>query len=442
MSEMITGKMLIDWGLKPGKHFPAALAAAQQAQDRGDDPCQAALAQMPPEPLKLRAAGGLAFFENVTPDSPAEEVNVAAVRRDMSALMRVSTVESGAIMPDACPAGTIPVGGVVATKGAIHPGFHSADICCSVALTILGAQDPKAVLDTAMAATHFGYGGRRDPIAMPAHVSASFAGNAFLRQMTGLAERDFASQGDGNHFLYVGRLASSGEVAIVTHHGSRGPGAALYKAGMRLAETYRRDISPETPKGAAWIPSETEDGRSYWSALQAIRAWTEASHFAIHDLIVQRLGASVRDRFWNEHNFVFERDGLFYHAKGATPGWNSYDRTLVPLTMADPILITRGRDAANGLGFLPHGAGRNMSRTKYLASGADLSPPDGIDWRFFSGSPDPSEFPGAYKSAATIIDQMRHYGLADVLDVVEPYGSIMAGELEKFWLKAKEPAQE
>lgn len=96
---------------------------------------------------------------------------------------------------------------------------------------------------------------------------------------------------------------------------------------------------------------------------------------AIHDLTIRRLGANLTDRFWNEHNFVFEREWLFYYAKGATPGWAAYDRTIVPLTMADPILITRGRDAPNGLGFLPHGAGRNMSRTKYLASSATCRRP-------------------------------------------------------------------
>ena len=85
---------------------------------------------------------------------------------------------------------------------------------------------------------------------------------------------------------------------------------------------------------------------------------------AIHDLVARSLGVKIEDRFWNEHNFVFRRsDGLFYHAKGATPAWvdfaaDSSGLTLIPLNMREPILITRGRDAENGLGFAPHGAGR------------------------------------------------------------------------------------
>lgn len=435
---MIGGKALLGWGLPPGKHFGAALAAANAAAARGEDPRAAAMAFAPPPTLPLQEPAPL--HVNIRAEDEVEAANVALATNAMAALMRVPTVVAGTLMPDACPAGTIPVGGVVRTRGAIHPGFHSADICCSVAISVIGAVDPKAALDAGMASTHFGYGGRRDRIPMGAALTERFAANPFLRPLGEAAARDFASQGDGNHFFFVGRLASTGETAIVTHHGSRGPGAALYKAGMKTAERFRSELSPTTPAGAAWIPADSDAGRDYWEALQAIGAWTHASHMAIHDLAIARLGARLRDRWWNEHNFVFERGGDFFHAKGATPGWAAYDRTLVPLSMGDPVLVTRGTDAAHSLGFLPHGAGRNMSRTKYLRSGADLSPPPHVDARFYSGTPDPSEYPGAYKPAATIRAQMRAFALAEIVDEVEPYGSIMAGELPKFWLKKKEPA--
>jgi hypothetical protein len=84
--------------------------------------------------------------------------------------------------------------------------------------------------------------------------------------------------------------------------------------------------------GGAWTPADSEDGRDYWQALR-IREWTRESHFKIHQLI----GLPINDWFWNEHNFVFRRaDGLFYHSRGATPGWSDYHATLVPLNMAEP----------------------------------------------------------------------------------------------------------
>ena len=106
--------------------------------------------------------------------------------------------------------------------------------------------------------------------------------------------------------------------------------------------------------------------------------------------------------------------------------------------------MTRGRDAANGLGFAPHGAGRNFSRTAYMRRHAGRTEAEmvaeqtaGIDARFFSGIPDVSELPLAYKSAATVRSQIDAYGLADIVDTIEPFGSIMAGD----WLRPAKAAK-
>lgn len=425
-----TGLDIINAGYKPGRWFAAALAEANAAPHDA----AAIFAKHAPAP-QLPLTDGKPYHANIRAETPQEEANVSAVFKAMESLMRIPTVEHGAVMPDACPAGEIPVGGVVAARDAIHPGWHSADICCSMAITVLGDVDPALVLEIAMGSTHFGYGGRRDAIPMPKYLPEWIQSNQLTAPLLHVADRDFASQGDGNHFLFVGRMKSTGETAIVTHHGSRGLGAALYKSGMRIAEKYRRELSPETPKGSAWIPSGSKDGIEYWDALKIIEEWTRASHFAIHDLVAERADAQQTDRFFNPHNFVFYRDGLYWHAKGATPGW--FKRTLVPLNMAEPILIARGTDAPNGLGFLPHGAGRNMSRTQYLRENTEHPFPEGIDARFYSGKPDLSELPSAYKSAAQVKAAIAEFNLAEIIDEVLPYGSIMAGELERFWEKKK-----
>lgn len=305
-----------------------------------------------------------------------------------------------------------------------------------------------------MAISHFGGGGRprSEQWRPPAEITEAFAGNSFLAPHISSCIEHFGTQGDGNHFFYVGRVASSGEIALVTHHGSRKPGAMLYKAGMTAAEKTRRVLSPETPAYNAWIPSDTHEGEAYWSALQIIRSWTKASHFAIHDTVADSLKCKRRDRFWNEHNFVFRRsDGLFYHAKGATPAFAGYAEddcglTLIPLNMAEPILITLGLNADNGLGFSPHGAGRNMSRTAHIR-GKGARPHSeiiaeettGLDIRFYSGNPDISELPSAYKNAASVRAQIERYGLAEVIDQINPIGCIMAGDWQRDapWRKAR-----
>ncbi|HSR81795.1 MAG TPA: RtcB family protein [Hyphomicrobiaceae bacterium] len=465
---MITGKTLIGWGYKPGPWFAEAVAAAEGARRAGADEVaiRAIVERFAPPPgpptVGLRRAGELCYHLNVHAEEGPEAQNIASVELHMRELMRVPTIVAGAVMPDACPSGsapgTVPVGGIAAAKDAIHPGMHSADICCSMAVTIFGDVAPTALLDAGMMYSHFGGGGRPrgSQLRPPASVLAQFEENPYLKPLVSAAIEHFATQGDGNHFFYVGRVTSTGQVALVTHHGSRKPGAMLYKAGMATAERFRSVLSPETPKHNAWIPVETQEGKSYWQALQLIRAWTKANHYAIHDLIAHALGLQRKDRFWNEHNFVFRKsDGLFYHAKGATPAWSGFAEdscglTLIPLNMAEPILITRGLDAPNALGFAPHGAGRNFSRTAYMRAHADKPEEDivaeqtaGIDARFFCGIPDISELPGAYKNAAAMRAQIAAFGLAEVVDTIDPVGCIMAGDWQRDapWRRKKSPPQ-
>ncbi len=458
----VTGEHLKDWGHRPGKQFPALLARANQMRAEGFGLVrirQELEGEIPPLPitLDLRSPGEIAFHENIDAEHPDEQENVANVRKTMTELMRTPTIEVGAIMPDACPAGplgTIPVGGVAGARNAIHPGMHSADICCSVMITDLGNADPKAVLDAAQSVTHFGPGGRPKGkrFTTSLELTDAFRANPFLDNPKSLrmAQVHMGTQGDGNHFLFVGRSRKTGRTAIVTHHGSRAPGAVLYKNGMAIAERFRRELSPKTAKQNAWIPADTEEGRTYWDALQLIRKWTKANHNAIHQATVEAARVQdVGDRYWNEHNFVFKRGDLYFHGKGATPAWNDYAAdatglTLIPLNMSEPVLVVRGQDAAHGLGFSPHGAGRNFSRSEQKRRMGNVTPEqklktetEGLDIRFHAGGVDVSELPSSYKSADSVVAQIKSYGLAEIEDYIDPYGCIMAGDVPPFWMNKK-----
>lgn len=446
---MTTGKDLLDLGFKSGKWFKDALAYINDHGLEGAPMLAYLDTVKPPAELPLLAAPA-PFFENIRADSAVEQQNIDQVRQSMALLMRTPTVVTGAVMPDACPAGplsTIPVGGVVVARQAIHPGMHSADICCSVMLTNLGKIDPKTVLDVAQQVTHFGPGGRlpERQYALPAALRAEFAANPFLNsaKTLSLAQEHLGTQGDGNHFLYVGTSAATGDTVLVTHHGSRGVGARLYTEGMKVAERFRQQLSPVTAPANAWLPADSPEGEAYWAALQLVRQWTKLNHLCLHDDIAQRLQAAVQQRFWNEHNFVFRAGDLYYHAKGATPLDPQFmpDITgprIIPLNMAEPILIVEGDTTAHNLGFAPHGAGRNLSRTRHKYSKADKTREEwfaeetqGIDARFFFNEIDISELPSAYKNAAEVKRQIAEFKLARTVDEIRPYGCIMAGDWEK-----------
>ena len=154
--------------------------------------------------------------------------------------------------------------------------------------------------------------------------------------------------------------------------------------------------------------------------------------------------------FGNEHNFVWKRGDMFMHGKGATPAWKDKGGRpllgLIPLNMAEPILMVLGSDNEEFLSFAPHGVGRNVSRTKLMRRYPDAATRKNvleyqtrdIDVRWFCGQPDLSESPVAYKNAAQVRSQIEHFGLAKVVAEIRPLGCIMAGNSGRSWKQMKE----
>lgn len=116
------------------------------------------------------------------------------------------------------------------------------------------------------------------------------------------------------------------------------------------------------------------------------------------------------------------------------------------MNMAESILVVRGQSTDTNLGFPPHGAGRNMSRTQHKKSKQDQTVQEifkqetkGLDVRFFSNEIDISELPSAYKNAQTVKSQIQEFGLGEIVDEILPYGCIMAGDWQRNapWRKKK-----
>ena len=208
----ITGNELIAMGFKSGKWMKEAIEHINTNQLEGEVLADYLEQFKSPPAIDLHAEA-IPFSVNIKAENELEETNVNSVVESMNTLMRTPTLVKGAIMPDACPTGpvgTIPVGGVAVAKNAIHPGMHSADICCSVMLTDFGKANPKDVLDAAHSITHFGPGGRsrEDQFRFPMDLLAEIEANFFLndQKCISAARSHLGTQGDGNHFLFIGIL--------------------------------------------------------------------------------------------------------------------------------------------------------------------------------------------------------------------------------------------
>ncbi|HWL15104.1 MAG TPA: RtcB family protein [Opitutus sp.] len=446
-----------------GLDRPGVLAALE-----ADYPKEAPRAE-----LRATPAG---FTEAVEAETPAETASVAAARARMTELLHVPVVKRGALMPDTCPAGagvaTIPVGGAIEVENAIIPGAHSADICCSMFASFFADNQPvRELMDRLWAATHFGAGGRPRGRQLTSPVlEEPVWDNPFLSGLEIRAREFLGTQGDGNHFAYIGRvtftpaqqqaIAAAGHAGIaeaiarrdgafhvlVTHHGSRGLGADVYKRGQLAAQAWMRRHATSIPDAAAWLPADAAEGRAYWEALGYIGRWTRENHALIHERFLHRVGQRPLLQFGNEHNFVWRRGDSFYHGKGATPAWRDADGRpllgLIPLNMAREILIVLGGDNDEFLSFAPHGAGRNLSRRAMLApfrdADGEIEPArvkqvlaettGGLDIRWFNGAPDLSETPLGYRDATKVKAQIERFRLASVVGEIQPLGCIMAGD--------------
>ena len=101
---MIDGNTLIAWGFKPGKLFKPMMETANAMRSGGatDDAIFAALQSMVPVEMTMRTNGKPFSVAMAVPETQHERDNAEAVMRHMDALMRVPTIEAGAVMPDAC----------------------------------------------------------------------------------------------------------------------------------------------------------------------------------------------------------------------------------------------------------------------------------------------------------------------------------------------------
>ena len=490
MSMEIKGRDLLAEGWSAGPGLGIALKRARALDAAGVARAELwgqLAAEYPKEvPLQTPRTVAAPLAEAIEADNAEEADNVVAVRQRMTELLHMPVVLRGAVMPDACPTGsapaTIPVGGAVAVENAIIPGAHSADVCCSMFASFFSAHHPVGeVMDHLQKVTHFGPGGRpRGGQWKSAVLDEPVWDNPFLSGLRGRAQDFLGTQGDGNHFAYVGEitfredqrraLAAAGHEdlaqaiereggvfrVLVTHHGSRGLGADLYKRGMKAARAWCERNMAGVPEAALWLPADTDEGRAYWDALQYVGRWTRENHRLIHEATLSRLGQRAAMQIGNEHNFVWKRGDVFYHGKGATPAWRDEQGRprlgLIPLNMAREILLVLGTDNDAFLSFCPHGAGRNRSRTATLAPFKNddgvLDPArvkaeldattSGLDVRWFSGSADLSEAPIGYKDATKVKAQIARFGLATVVGEIQPRGCIMAGEAEEQpWERAR-----
>jgi len=342
------------------------------------------------------AAGRAPPAADIAPAAPFRQwggdIDQRAIEQ-MRDAMRIPVAVAGALMPDAHVGYGLPIGGVLATEDAIIPYAVGVDIACRMRLTVLDAPvdwiDARSDRLTACLEreTRFGigaeFGGRGDPRGTRPRqhdvLDEDWSVSPVTRAGLDRARAQLGTSGSGNHFVEFGTLevdagqaralglpAAGVHLALLSHSGSRGTGAAVCDHYSKLAMRRCPDLPPAM-RHLAWLPLSSAEGREYWAAMQLMGRYAAANHEVIHRHVAAALGLESMLVIENHHNFAWKEihDGreLIVHRKGATPAGLGV-LGVIPGSMADPGYVVRGKGNEASLRSASHGAGRAMSRTK------------------------------------------------------------------------------
>lgn len=306
-----------------------------------------------------------------------EEQAVDQMRR----ACRLPVAVAGALMPDAHLGYGLPIGGVLATEEAVIPYAVGVDIACRMRLTVVDIPvddyqgEESRLIDAIHQETRFGVGAKFKKPHDHEVMDRDWSVSPVTQKVKEKARVQLGSSGSGNHFVEFGILTldqpdlglSAGQyLAVLSHSGSRGSGAAVAAHYSKLA----RQMHPQLPadlQHLAWLPMDQEEGQEYWEAMQLMGAYAAANHEVIHRQLVANLGARVLATVENHHNFAWKEvhggKEVIVHRKGATPAGEGV-LGIIPGSMASPAFVVRGKGSEPSLCSASHGAGRVMSRTK------------------------------------------------------------------------------
>lgn len=335
-----------------------------------------AIASLPKEPIP---------YAEWECDTPEDAIDPAA-RAQMRQACHVPSAIGAALMPDAHVGYGLPIGGVLACENAVIPYAVGVDIACRMKLSVLDLPVDSlegrrnAFREALEGGTRFGVGVEHTPRQQHDVMDQDWSITRVTREKKDKAWKQLGTSGSGNHFVEFGELTlnkrsedlaldAGSYIALLSHSGSRGTGAAVCSTYSQIAQRLLPKRFEKLGR-LAWLSLDSEEGQAYWAAMNLMGEYASANHAVIHRLVTKRLGAHVIAGVENHHNFAWKEphdpDGqgereLVVHRKGATPA-AAGELGVIPGSMGTPAFVVRGRGGAGSLASASHGAGRRMSR--------------------------------------------------------------------------------
>lgn len=388
------------------------------------------------------------LYENIEYRTWGDDIDELA-HAQMREACKLPHASGAALMPDAHLGYGLPIGGVLALEGAVVPYAVGVDIACRMKLSILDLEldELDSRFDACCRAlekgTRFGVGSVHKKPQSHDVMDEDWNITKVTRQSKDKAWQQLGTSGSGNHFVEFGVLTIADEeascegfdlapgkyVALLSHSGSRGPGAAVCSTYSNIART-KLPKKYEKLKNLAWLTLESEEGQEYWEAMNLMGRYAAANHEVIHRLVSVLVGAEIVGGVENHHNFAWkETHGgreMIVHRKGATPAGEGV-LGVIPGSMGTPGFVVRGKGESTSFDSASHGAGRCMSRKKAndtfrIQNTRQELKEKGV--HILSAGSD--EVPGVYKDIHQVMDSQKD--LVDIVGRFDPKIVKMCGD--------------
>jgi len=272
------------------------------------------------------------------------------------------------------------------------------------------------------------------------------------------AEKSIGTLGGGNHFIELGIVKSTGDLALTVHSGSRNLGKKICEYWQDQATKGDPTVAKEVfNAGVEKIKNETTNRAEIPTKIAALKETLKigqkgpgylegeemigyladmifAEHYAelnrriiiyvIMQLICQRSYYNLHDAISTVHNYIDFED--FVIRKGAVSARQG-QVIVIPFNMEDGLIICKGKGNTSWNCSAPHGAGRLFSRreAKELINGEE-SKERMIRNGIYTSAVPADESKEAYKDSAMI--EAAIGPTVEIVDRVKPILNLKEGD--------------
>ncbi len=316
------------------------------------------------------------WLEDIEPNALAQAHNLANLP---------FTFKHVAIMPDAHCGYGMPIGGVLATLGAVIPNAVGVDIGCGMCAVktsiteidqgslkkILGSKKENRGIRSLIPVGFKHHEQSQDKALMPDLARLDKVKKSRVVQLYQGALKQIGTLGGGNHFIEI-QLGDDGHIWLMVHSGSRNIGLKVARHYNQIAVGLNERWHTSIPKKweLAFLPLDSTEGLDYLAEMQYCVDFALANR----KLMIERVKEVVDEVVGNvtfepliniAHNYaVIENhfgSNVIVHRKGATsarPG----ELGIIPGSQGSMSFIVAGKGNPESFSSCSHGAGRVMGR--------------------------------------------------------------------------------